>query len=161
MISRKHLKPVYAWYNGTHRRYLPGDPADISGSTALNPPLGDIHDPKAKITPYKLHQGVQPADAEYGYLIVPKLWKGYWGHFDWNKAAIDGMKGVGLKYSGKLTFVKTDMYWRLNHEVAPKEKALSCTDCHRKDGAIDFRALGYEGDPAVTGGRKASPAWGK
>jgi hypothetical protein len=68
------------------------------------------------------------------------------------------MKAAGLKYSGKTAFVKTDMYWRLNHEVVPKEKALSCTDCHKKDGAINFRALGYQGDPAVVGGRKKHQA---
>ncbi|MDX9787674.1 MAG: tetrathionate reductase family octaheme c-type cytochrome [Desulfobacterales bacterium] len=159
MITRKNIKPDYAWYNGMHRRYLLGDPVNRSGSTCLNPPLGNINDPKAKITPYKRHHGVQPADAEYGYLVVPKLFKGYWDHFDWNKATEDGMKAAGLKYSGKLAFVKTDMYWRLNHEIAPKENALSCTDCHRKDGVIDFKALGYAGDPAVTGGRKTLNAW--
>jgi len=154
MVTRRNVKPVYAWYNGMHRRYLVGDPVNMDGSTSLKPPVGDINDLKAKITPYKLHQAIQPADAEYGYLVVPKLWKGYWGHFDWNKATADGMKEIGLKYSGKLTFVKTYMYWRLNHEVVPKEKALSCTDCHRKDGVINFKSLGYQGDPAVVGGRK-------
>ena len=154
LTKGQNVKPVYAWYNGKHHRYLAGDPVDLDGTTTLNRPDGNIEDPDAKITPYKLHQGVQPADAVYKYLIIPKLWKGYWSHFDWDKASEAGMKAAGLKYSGKMAFVKTDMYWRLNHEVVPKEKALSCTDCHKKDGAINFRALGYQGDPAVVGGRK-------
>ena len=90
--------------------------------TDLNLPVGNISDPEARITPYKLYTAVQPADAVYRYLIVPKLWGGYWKHFDWNRAAADGMKAAGLKYSGKIKFVKTRMYWRINHEVVPKDK---------------------------------------
>ena len=63
------------------------------------------------------------------------------------------MEEAGLKYSGKIKFVETKMYWRLNHEVVPKNDALSCTDCHRWDGVMDFKSLGYKGDPATMGGR--------
>jgi hypothetical protein len=63
------------------------------------------------------------------------------------------MKAAGLKYSGKIKFVNTKMYWRINHEVVPKQKALSCTNCHSPDGVMDFEALGYKGDPAITGRR--------
>jgi hypothetical protein len=49
------------------------------------------------------------------------------------------------------------MYWRLNHEVVPKKNALSCTDCHSLDGVMDFKALGYKGDPAIVGGRGKNP----
>jgi hypothetical protein len=45
------------------------------------------------------------------------------------------------------------MHWRINHEVVPKKEALSCTDCHSPDGVLNFKALGYSGDPAMTGGR--------
>jgi hypothetical protein len=90
------------------------------------------------------------------------------------------------------------MYWRIEHEVMPKEHALSCVQCHEslkgertcdrchqdsrevkfrelvEQGAdfellkmmgrdvddligstdyIDFRKLGYKGDPIVYGGR--------
>jgi len=120
LIKRKNVQPVYAWYNGTFRRYLAGDPVNLQGVTDLNSPVGEISDPRAKITPYKLYQAVQPADGVYGYLIVPNLWGGFWKHFDWNQAAKVGMKAAGLKYSGKVVFVKTRMYWRINHGVVPK-----------------------------------------
>jgi hypothetical protein len=45
------------------------------------------------------------------------------------------------------------MHWRLNHQVAPKEQSLSCLDCHGSQGIMDFKALGYKGDPATIGGR--------
>jgi len=49
--------------------------------------------------------------------------------------------------------VNTSMHWRLNHGVTPRQEALSCTDCHRSDGVMDVKALGYTGDPAIKGGR--------
>jgi hypothetical protein len=53
------------------------------------------------------------------------------------------------------------MRWRINHEVAPAKDALSCLDCHRPDGVMDFKKLGYKGDPAAVGGRSAASAAGK
>jgi len=153
LIKRKDVQPFYAWNNGKHRRYLLGDPVNLKGGTDLNPPVGDINDKEARIDPYKLFSGVQPADARYGYLIVPKLWEGYWKHFDWNRAAKDGMKEAGLPYSGNIKFVTTRMHWAINHGVVPKKKALSCTNCHAPDGVMDFEALGYPNDPAISGGR--------
>ncbi len=50
-------------------------------------------------------------------------------------------------------FADTEMYWPLSHKVAPKSKALRCLDCHGPDGRMDFKALGYPGDPALVGGR--------
>ena len=153
LIKRKSVQPAYAWNNGKHRRYLLGDRVDLEGVTELNPPVGDIHDPTARIAPYKIFSGVQPADARHQYLIVPKLWEGYWKHFDWNRAAETGMKEAGLPYSGSIKFVNTRMYWQINHGVMPKKKSLSCTDCHGSDGVMDFRELGYPDDPAISGSR--------
>jgi octaheme c-type cytochrome (tetrathionate reductase family) len=155
LIKEKNLRPRYEWYNGKHRRYLKGDPVDMDGVTELNPPDGDIYDPQARIWPYKLMKGIEPADLKNGYLIVPKLHGegGYFNDFDWHEAAKHGMKAAGLDFSGRIRFVETRMHWRLNHEVAPANEALSCLDCHHPDGVMDFEALGYEGDPAVTGGR--------
>jgi octaheme c-type cytochrome (tetrathionate reductase family) len=154
LIQERNAVPAYAWYNGKHYRHLKGDPVKLTGLTELNPPAGDIHDPAAKITPYKIMNGVEPADSEYGYLIVPQLFgDGYFKNFDWQDAAQKGMKAAGLEFSGKITFVQTKMHWRLNHEVVPAKNALSCLDCHHPDGVMDFKALGYKGDPIVYGGR--------
>ena len=72
--------------------------------------------------------------------MEPKLFSatpgdgGYWGEFDWNKAAAAGMKEVGLPYSGSYAFAETEMNWPLNHMVAPKEKSVSCEECHAREG---------------------------
>jgi hypothetical protein len=37
--------------------------------------------------------------------------------------------------------------------VAPKDKALHCTDCHGAGSRMDWKALGYAADPVAVGGR--------
>jgi len=127
---KESAKPEYYWYNGTVKRHLLGDRINEAGVTELTKPVGSINDPASRIYPFKLHRGKQISDAVYKYLIVPKLWKGYWKHWDWDKASRDGMKHAGLEYSGKYEFVETVMYWGITHEVMPKENALSCANCH-------------------------------
>jgi octaheme c-type cytochrome (tetrathionate reductase family) len=143
----QNLKPEYYWFNGSMKRYLLGDEVVKNGITRLNEPVGNVDDPKAKIYPFKVHRGKQIADARYGYLIVAKLWGGYWKHYDWNLASKQGMEAAGLAYSGSYEFVETEMYWRINHEVVAKEKALECMDCHGTEGRLDWERLGYGDNP--------------
>ena len=150
----KNLRPEYAWYNGKFERYLMGDKFDPGKVLYLNKPMGSIRDSSAKIYPFKIMRGKQIYDSKYNYLIVPHLWQGYWKYFDWDRAAREGMKVAGLPYSGHYGFVETKMYWRINHEVVPKEQALKCMDCHGKKGIMDWKALGYKGDPMFMGSRK-------
>jgi len=131
-----NVPPTYAWYNGTHRRYLLGDTIDPAQRTWLTEPTGHIRDPRAKIYPFKIHNARQISDAENKYLVVPHLWGGFWKHFDWGKAAEDGMRAAGLSYSGRYEFVDTGMYWAINHEVVPREQALNCVQCHTANDAV-------------------------
>ncbi|MBU1742570.1 MAG: class III cytochrome C, partial [Proteobacteria bacterium] len=196
------VKPTYAWYNGYTRRHLLGDRINLKGVTVLTRPEGSPGDKTARIYPFKVHDAVQGADAEYNYLLVPHLWTdgGFWKTADWQRSFIQGMKAAGLKYSGKYKWVKTRMYWVLAHQVGPAETALSCAQCHpilhrspekgcarchdemrgqkyvdlirrglspawvkkaplrvRKTVIgtdwLDFKALGYKGDPIEHGGR--------
>lgn len=39
------------------------------------------------------------------------------------------------------------MYWKVNHMVVPKSQALKCNECHAEKGRLDWKALGYAGDP--------------
>ncbi len=148
--------PTYAWFNGTVGRYLLGDKIDPSKPTALNPLRGDIKDPTARIWPFKIHSGKQPYDAGHDYLFPPVTGGagGYWTTFDWDSAFKLGSKASGIPFSGKVGFAPTVMYWPLSHMVAPKAQALGCTDCHGDGRRMDWKALGYAGDPLVTGGRK-------
>ncbi len=136
-----HLKPEYAWSNGTASHYLSGDKVeDTSNPLVLNPLYGSYSDDNAKIIPVKVHRANQPFDPVNKTLIQPKLYAdrkgegGFWKDFDWQSAARLGMKKVGLPFSGKITFIRTDMNWPLNHMVAPKEETLKCSECHERDG---------------------------
>ncbi len=132
----KNVKPEYVWFNGTASHYLLGDTIDDTKPVVLNKLLGSHDDPNSKIIPVKIHRGDQIYDKKYKMLIQPKLWapnKGdsaYWKDFNWETAAAAGMKRVGLPFSGQYGFVKTLMYWPVNHMVSPKEASLTCTECH-------------------------------
>ena len=145
----KMVKPSYAWFNGQSGVSLVGDKIDPAVVTALAYPMGDINDKTAKIHPFKIHTGKQIYDTENNYLITNHIYgdDGFWTTFDWQRSATIGMKESGLPYSGKYGFAPTKMYWRLDHMVSPKEDALKCLDCHGDEGRMDWKALGYIGDP--------------
>ena len=147
--------PEYRWFDMTVGRYLAGDRIDPSGVTELNPPQGGIGDRKAKIWPFKVHRAKQPYDAVNLYLLKPVTGGegGYWTTFDWDSSFKLGEKTSGLAYSGRYGFAKTEMVWPITHMVTPKENALGCSDCHGENGRMDWKALGYPGDPMKVGGR--------
>jgi octaheme c-type cytochrome (tetrathionate reductase family) len=154
-VYERGFIPDYAWFNGSVDRYLLGDPIDPTETTVLNPPLGDIRDEEAMLFPFKIHRANQIYDSEYNILLQPKTVgeDGYWTTFDWDESARLGAEAAGIPYSGEYGFARTEMYWNLNHMVAPKESALQCSDCHGENGRIDWEALGYYGDPIRWGGR--------
>ena len=154
------VKPAYAWYNGKVRRHLLGDKINTGGTTLISAPVGEINDPKSRIYPFKIMDGIQAADSVHNYLLVPHLFgaDGYWKILNWQKAFAGGMEAAGFSYSGKYKWVKTRMYLGLTHEVMAKNFALSCVQCHsslttdRSCGRchqdkreIDFKALAFQG----------------
>ena len=148
----KNVVPAYTWYDGVSTQYVLGDAMNPDGVTHLNLPQGNRLDPKSKIYPFKVMRGKQPYDVQAKVIAVPKLFgkTGFWKHFDWNDAIAQGMKAVGQEYSGEYGFAETESWWKANHMVAPATDALQCKACHSKDGdsRMDWKALGYEGDPA-------------
>jgi octaheme c-type cytochrome (tetrathionate reductase family) len=149
----KDVVPTYFWYNGSVDRVLLGDKIDPAKVVKLSSAKGNRNDPNAKIFPFKVMKGKQPYDAENKTVAVvntfgpPTSESAYWVKFDWDKAIAAGMKGAGQPYSGKYGWIETSMVWPVNHMVVPKDKALKCNDCHGEKGRIDWKALGYKGDP--------------
>jgi hypothetical protein len=117
--------------------------------------LGSINDPTSQIWPFKVHEALQPYDAYYNYLLIPRTSGegGFWSEFDWDAAFRLNEPNTGLDYSGQYGFAETTMHWTLTHLVQPKEYALQCNDCHGANGRMDWEALGYYGDPLYWGGR--------
>ncbi len=157
-VWSKDVVPTYMWYNGKTRRYM----LDSNDSTAAQPvtiaaPDGSIADAGAKIYPFKKMVGNQPGDAVNKVLLVPHLFgtaagpNPYWGKFNWSAALAEGTAAAGQAYSGSYEWVDTVMYLTINHEIAPKEQALTCFDCHISvHRRMDFKALGYSGNPWVS-----------
>lgn len=139
----KNVKPDYIWFNGTADHYLLGDTIK-SVPVQMNTLFGSHEDPESKIFPVKIHLGDQIYDKKYNILIQPKVFaenKGdsaYWKDFNWETASAAGMKRVGLPFSGEYDFVETEMYWPINHMVAPKEHTVGCAECHTRseDGRL-------------------------
>ncbi|PLX87735.1 MAG: cytochrome C [Desulfuromonas sp.] len=145
-----NLSPEYAWYtDGKNQAYIRGEKFDPSKPLIMAAPIATRADSGAKVYPFKVMRGKQIYDSKNNILITAHLVgeDGFWKTFDWNKAAEIGMKASGLPYSGEYGFAETVMYWRLNHQVSPKEEALQCLDCHGDSGRLDWQALGYKGDP--------------
>ncbi|NOZ00731.1 MAG: tetrathionate reductase family octaheme c-type cytochrome [Deltaproteobacteria bacterium] len=150
-----HVTPEYYWFDGTAERYLLGDRIPDEGPVRINHPVGDRDIPGARIWPFKVHRGKQIFDTVNRTLLAPLTSGkgGFWHDFDWDKALRLAVKYTGLPYSGHYGFVKTEMYWPINHMVQPKNKALRCVDCHGPQGRLDWKALGYPGDPMNEGVR--------
>jgi len=155
-IYEKDIQPDYLWFNGNLAyRYILGDKIDPTKTTTIDLPDGDIKDTQARIFPFKLHAANQPYDTGNDYLLQPITAgdNGYWTNFNWDNAFRLAESITGLDYSGNYGFTETWMYWPSTHMVQPKENALQCTDCHSDNGRLDWKALGYPGDPMEWGGR--------
>ncbi|KDA55082.1 hypothetical protein EG19_00225 [Thermoanaerobaculum aquaticum] len=146
----KDVKPVYAWFNGTTWAQLPGEPVKLQpdGTVGMMLPQGSRKDPKARIYPFKLHRGVMPVLEGKNY-ILPIAVEEFFAEGEIHKAiqhAAEEMYGVK---DARYGWVKTKRYMGIYHEVVPKEKALTCLDCHGPNGRLDWKALGYGADPIL------------
>jgi octaheme c-type cytochrome (tetrathionate reductase family) len=137
--------PEYKWLNGTVKYTLLGDPVNTAGVTKINEYGGSPDDGKSRIWPVKVFRGKQPYDLETKSLLVPHTATGYgekddtafWQNFKWEAALKAGAEASGQPFGGKFSFVATEMTWPITHMVAPKEDALTCTQCHKQGGRLE------------------------
>jgi hypothetical protein len=134
-VMGENVTPEYLWFNGKVTYTLLGDKVDKSkGVTPINRIEGSPTDGKSMIWPMKVMRGKQPFDPVNHTLVMPhtagndKI--GYWKNFNWENAIADGMQNMEAPFSGKVDFIETEMFWPSTHMVAPKEKALTCVQCH-------------------------------
>ncbi|MFH0783470.1 MAG: cytochrome C [Pseudomonadota bacterium] len=122
--------PVYAWYNLT-----------VSNTPHFIGPKGSRTDGKSKIYPFKVYQGKAYYNKVDGQLLAMD--------FAEPMATGDTLAGVtcaantlGIKKVEPVPGWQTT-YFGSNHQVAPKNKALTCANCHAINGILNFKALGY------------------
>ncbi|MDP1635017.1 MAG: tetrathionate reductase family octaheme c-type cytochrome [Gallionellaceae bacterium] len=136
-----YIIPEYRWYNGVSTYKVIGDKIDPSKTVQINDVGGGPNDADSRIWPTKVHRGKQPYDKVNNYLTVQHTagedHTALWHNYDWQKAIGAGMKAAKLPYSGEYGFVDTEMTWPITHMVAPKHDALSCAQCHSKNGRLD------------------------
>lgn len=135
------VQPEYKWFNGQVTYTLLSDKIEKTDKpTPINTMGGSATDGKSMIWPMKVFRGSQPYDTVNKTLITPHTAgnddTGFWKNLVWDKAIETGMKDSGAPFSGKFDFIKTEMSWPITHMVAPKEKALGCTECHAKNGRL-------------------------
>ena len=130
-----NVMPEYRWWN----RHMTTPPA----------PVGSIDDPAAKIMAWKRANYTVIADKANNQPIYIKAGV-YNVTGDPLAAAKKGAADAGQQFSGEITGKLETMVFSLNHQVAPKEQALQCADCHAAQGRLDFVALGYSPEKAAT-----------
>lgn len=137
----ENLVPHYGWFDG-QMDYTTIDTVfdPASGPVYVNRYTGSAADPDSRIWPFKQMHTVQPYDKGNNTLVYMHLWgndeNAYWGSYDFGKAIKAGMENNNLPYSGEYDFVETYSYWPITHMVAPKEDALTCNECHTREGRL-------------------------
>jgi len=131
MIWKKNNKAEYRWYDGNITRH--NSSITVKGhQRKINEPEGDIRDPNSRITPFEIVRVRRAVDTENKQFLDPKLTgpDGMWQAQDWAKAFQAGNKSLNLPFSGKFEWADTLLFKGVQHEVTPREMALSCVQCH-------------------------------
>ncbi len=146
----KNAKPVYAWYNGTTWEQLPKTPVKrlADGSVGMMVPQGSRKDPNSRIYAFKLHRGKMPVLKGKDW-IIPIVVEEFFADGDINKAVLNAAKDFYGIDNASYEWVNTKRWMGLFHEVQPAKNALQCLDCHGPNGRMDWKALGYGGDPML------------
>ncbi len=139
MVWEKNVKPQYAWFNGSIKTLTTKDIIDPSQPVPVGRQMGDIHDPNARIFPFKIHRGKQPYDKVRNTILAPLLSgdDGFWNTLDWNSALKKGMAHMDQPFSGEFGFIESTYVYPITHMVAPGENVVKCVECHTgKNGRL-------------------------
>ena len=146
MDKLNDLLPEYRFWNRLSDNYLLGDVASVDPQTGRYPtsrPLGDVDDPDSKLYAFKYKTAQQPMANSTGQLIALDT-SVFFATGDAAAATEQGLANMGLGADEPYSWVETDTYQMLNHEVSPSGQALECGDCHGSTARMDLQGdLGY------------------
>ena len=143
-----NVTPAYAWYNGKTRLQKMGERIEKQddGTVGIMTPVASRKDKDAKIYAFKLHRAVLPVLDDKQW-IIPLAVEEFFGNGDIDQAVREAAQVAYGIENPKYSWVKSVRYMGLFHEVQPAAQALQCLDCHSPHGRLDWKALGYRGDP--------------
>ena len=114
-----------------------------TGRYPTSRPLGDVDDPDSKLYAFKYKTAQQPMANSTGQLIALDT-SVFFATGDAAAATEQGLANMGLGADEPYSWVETDTYQMLNHEVSPSGQALECGDCHGSTARMDLQGdLGY------------------
>ncbi|MCC6491302.1 MAG: hypothetical protein IT364_27680 [Candidatus Hydrogenedentes bacterium] len=151
----QNVRPEYRFWDGTSFVYTQGEQAAVDTSTGyytMSSPQGDILSDGAMIYPFKVHHAYQPI-ANDSDVFLPFKMGIYFTTANVDLAITTGATQSGMTLTSGYSYVETERFMGIFHEVAPAEDALRCGDCHFGGDRMDFAKLGYtpnteyDGDP--------------
>jgi len=141
-----NLTPVYRHWDGTSRNALLDLAAAVDPETGRYPtslPEGDVADPAAKLYAFKHKTAVQPIVETSGTFVALDT-SVFFATGDAEAAVRQGLINMGLDPSTEVSWVETETYQMLNHQVSDEDAALECDDCHESTARMDLQGeLGY------------------
>jgi cytochrome c553 len=103
----------------------------------------DDTSPDNKLFPFKYKTAEQPLMTSSGKLIAVDT-SVYFATANPEAAIRAGLANMGYSENEAYSWVKTDTFQLLTHQVSPATQALSCTECHGSTSRMDLKAeLGY------------------
>ena len=146
MHKANDLVPEYRFWNRKSRNHLLHETATIDPATGRYPtsrPLGAVDDPDSKLYAFKYKTAEQPFAHDLGKLIALDT-SVFFATGDPIAATEQGLVNMGLSASEPYSWVETDTYQMLNHQVGDPDAALECADCHGATDRMDLQGeLGY------------------
>lgn len=143
------LIPKYRFWNRYSENYLLGDVAQYDASTGGYPtsrPEGFVDDESLdnKLYPFKYKTAEQPILDATGQLIALDT-KVYFETANPDLATSTGLVNMGYVGNEAYSWIITDTFQLLNHQISPASEALSCSDCHGSTARMDLKGeLGYQ-----------------
>ncbi len=147
-----NLTPKYRFFNRYSYNYVLREPAQLDPKTGAYPtsrPDGAVDDtsPDNKLYPFKYKTAEQPMRTSTRELIALDTNVFFRSADAQNRATLAvkaGLRNMGYPETDAFSWVKTDTFQMLNHQVSPRAQALTCAACHGSTTRMNLKAeLGY------------------
>ena len=120
-------------------------------------PTSTIKDKKARIFPFKVMRGKQAFDpVNKTLMVVHQIGDdGYWKPTTGRNPQKSACRRPGCRSAARLTLSKQKCTGESTTWSPKRSEALSCLNCHGDEGRMNWKELGYAGDPMV------NPEWAR